>query len=256
MSLMHDPKPSDMSHTNSSKYKKSLLACGALLLGVACVIVLRSQSDKDTENHRSASNKPESRATGTTSQSGSPLKDQPAQTAIGKDHSAPDTPRTSTRPRRPTDSKRAGRISVVDPMASWRETPPWPDGPKLVAEVESSSKRYINLRPNDMGIMPMLNVDLQETLSVRLSLPENQPGDAIYLELPNGGNFPGEELRGKTMVVSDARTLEFQMNAAAVRGNCTIYIRQAGHTRTLPLWIGEPNATLSEDTTDPNLPAS
>jgi hypothetical protein len=249
-------KNSHMSRTNSPKHRKFLLAFGALLLGAACLIVLRSQSGTDAGNDRVVSGTPNSRATGPTSQSGSPLEDQPAQTAGGKDRSAPDAPRTSTRPRRPADSKRSGRISVVDLMASWRETPPWPEGPRLYAEVETSSKRYVNLRPNGMGIMPMLNAKPKETLSVRLTLPENQPGDAIYLELPNGGNFPGEELRGKTMAVSDARTLDFQMSAAAARGNCTIYIRQAGHTRTLPLWIGEPDAPTGEDTPDPNLPAS
>ena len=140
-------------------------------------------------------------------------------------------------------------------MASWQETPPWPEGPRLMADVETSSTQYINLRPNGMGVMPRLNVEPGEVLQVNLSLPEASPGEPIYLELPNGGGFPGETSRGKTLAVNEQRGLSFAVSASALRGHCTIHIRQAGHTRTLRLWVGKPPEPPPADPDDPNSPA-
>jgi hypothetical protein len=151
---------------------------------------------------------------------------------------------------------RDGNKRVIDPMASWTESPPWPEGPKLTADVETSTARYINLRPNEMGLMPSLNVKPEDKIEVSLSLPESKPGETIYLELPNGGEFPGESLRGMTLEVGRERSLTFHFTASELRGHCTVHIRQAGHTRTLPLWVGEPNPVVPRaDPNDPNTPS-
>ena len=140
------------------------------------------------------------------------------------------------------------RKIVIDPLAAWKETPPWPEGPHLLADVETSGKHYVNLRPNDKGLMPRLNVSANETLSINLSLPDSDPGSSIHVELPNGGHFPDESSAGKLFVVSEKRTVSFVVDADGSRGFCTVNIRQAGHTRCLPLWVGEPEALASGDT--------
>jgi hypothetical protein len=140
-----------------------------------------------------------------------------------------------------------GRKSVIDPLASWSEVPAWPEGPKLYAEVETSNKRYVNLRPNDMGLMPTLHVQPAEPLQVTLQCPEASVGESIYIELPNGGNFPDQSAIGQVVKVSENRTVKFSMQADDTRGHCTIHLRQAGHTRTIPLWVGEPAALASGD---------
>lgn len=137
---------------------------------------------------------------------------------------------------------------TIDPMASWHESPPWPEGPHLLADVETSGKRYVNLRPNDKGLMPRLNVNSNEHLAISLSLPDSDPGSSIHVELPNGGRFPDEDVTGKLFVVSQKRTVSFMVSADGSRGFCTVNIRQAGHTRCLPLWVGELEALASEDT--------
>ncbi len=135
-----------------------------------------------------------------------------------------------------------GRKVTIDPMASWKDVPAWPEGPRLFAEVETSGKRYVNLRPNDMGLLPALNVEANEPMKITLSLPESDPGASIYLEIPNGGAFTDTSDPGKVLKVAANRTVSFDFIADETRGNCTVHIRQAGHTRTLPLWIGEPEA--------------
>jgi hypothetical protein len=132
-------------------------------------------------------------------------------------------------------------------MASWNELPAWPEGPRLLAEVETSSKRYVNLRPNDIGLLPQLNVEPVEMLDITLQMPESTPGDTIHIELPNGGSFPDEKAMGRLLTVAANRTVHFRIEADETPGNCTVHIRQSGHTRTLPLWIGEPPAIAAGD---------
>lgn len=139
------------------------------------------------------------------------------------------------------------RRTVIDPMASWKELPAWPEGPRLFAEVNTASHRYVNLRPNDIGLLPQLNVEPVEMLDITLQMPESTPGDTIHIELPNGGNFPDAKAMGRLLTVAANRTVNFRIEADETPGNCTVHIRQSGHTRTLPLWIGEPPAIAASD---------
>lgn len=142
---------------------------------------------------------------------------------------------------------RDGNKSVIDPTASWQETPPWPEGPKLYAEVETGNRRYINLRPNDIGLLPKLSVKAREIVDISLQLPDATPGELIHIELPNGGRFPDEKMNGRMLAVAENHTVTFQVEADDEAGNCTIHIRQAGHTRTIPLWIGDPPKLVVSD---------
>ncbi len=142
----------------------------------------------------------------------------------------------------------AGRRITIDPMAAWKDLPAWPEGPQLFAEVETTGKRYVNLRPNEIGLLPRLYVAASESLKITLSLPESDPGDSIYLEIPNGGAFTDDASRGKILTVGNNHSVAFHYTADAARGICVVHIRQAGHTRTLPLWVGEPEAPAIDDT--------
>lgn len=147
-----------------------------------------------------------------------------------------------------------GRKTVVDPMASWSEVPAWPEGPRLFAEVETSSKRYVNLRPNDLGLMPRLNLEANESIKISITLPEGGAGDTIYVEIPNGGRFPDVDLMGQSLAVDGKGRVAFDFIADESRGHCTVHIRQNGHTRTLPLWVGQPETFVREDPASPNEP--
>jgi len=125
-------------------------------------------------------------------------------------------------------------------MSSAAENPAWPSGPKVYAEIESSSTRFVNLRPNDAAMLPTLDVAANERLAVRLSFPEGTPGDRIFMELTDGGRFEDTEDMGQVLEVGPDRTLSFAFFADGRGGNCGLTFRQAGHSRVIPLWVGAP----------------
>lgn len=112
------------------------------------------------------------------------------------------------------------RKQLIDPMASWSEQPAWPEGPRLYAEVETSGKRYVNLRPDDVGELPRIQTDAEEKINITISIPEGDPGEKIHIELPNGGSFPDSESKGRIIALSENRTLSFPYITDRVVGFC------------------------------------
>lgn len=238
------------------KNRKTILVLAGISLGALALIVgLNKPQGRDPHNH------PGSHETSTTLNSNSQTQvgtgfgnvENPVQS--GSDSQAagvssiersakPDATKAAVREKSMTSRK---RLSVIDPMASWSEQPPWPEGPRLFAEVETRGKKYINLRPNDVGLMPQINVAPSEALQITLQVPESTVGERIHIELPNGGKFSDQEATGRILTVGSNRSIYFQIEADETMGNCTVHIRQSGHTRTLPLWIGAPPVLASGD---------
>lgn len=154
----------------------------------------------------------------------------------------------------PNKTKRADRsapidrskLHVVDMEKSAQEIPQWPDGPKVYAEVATESKRLINLRPNSVGIMPTVNIGTEESVALKLSFPENEPGDRIYIELTDGGFFTDCDKPGRVLTLNKSRTLEVPFSSDTRVGEMKLVFRQSGHSRTLPLWVG-PLPELASD---------
>lgn len=151
---------------------------------------------------------------------------------------------------RPTDTRanhrdtavnaKGERKTVIDPMASWESTPPWPEGPRLFVEVETSSRRYVNLRPDDVGVLPRIYADAEERIELKVSFPDGEPGEKIYVEIPNGGSFPDSDQFGRVFEISADRTLFFPYISDDSRGHCNVIVRHRGHSRSLPIWVGAP----------------
>ena len=131
------------------------------------------------------------------------------------------------------------RKQLIDPMASWTELPAWPEGPRLFAEVETAGKRFVNLRPDDVGEMPRVQAGAEEEITITISIPEGDPGEKIYVELPNGGSFKDSESKGRVLTLSTDRKLTFSYITDRVQGHCNVKLRHRGHTRSLPVWVGE-----------------
>lgn len=169
----------------------------------------------------------------------SPVKAAAPSAVATSDSSNPPADRrpatSSSRRPIPTDKK-----PVKDILASWESQPGWPEGPRLLMDVESAETRYVNLRPNEIGIMPTINTGANETLSATVHLPESTPGEHVYIELPHGGKLTGTSYMGQKITISPERTITFEMITDDQRGHCAVNIRTEGHTRTLPIWVGAP----------------
>jgi hypothetical protein len=175
-----------------------------------------------------------------------PAGEKPAQAAASEVREGPSVTRAN---RRDTAVSPDGvRKVVVDPIASWDDQPPWPEGPKLFAEVETSTRRYVNLRPDDVGEMPRVRAKSGEKLEIKISIPEGEPGEKIHVELPNGGKFADSDVRGRIYALPDNRTLSFDYLADDARGHCNVKLLHCGHTRSLPVWVGElPEPATADD---------
>jgi hypothetical protein len=144
--------------------------------------------------------------------------------------------RSSDRSAPPDRSK----LPTVDLLAAADETPPWPEGPRVLAEVATESKRFVNLRPNNVGIMPTINIGTEESAAIRLDFPDASPGDRIHVELADGGYFSGTEKSGQVFSLGETRKLEFTVNSDDRTGHLKLLLRQSGHTRVIPFWVGPP----------------
>ena len=170
-------------------------------------------------------------------------------TAPNTEDNKPSSSESSSNTTRPTDTRashrdtvtnsKGERKKVIDPIASWAHPPAWPEGARLYAEVETSSRKYVNLRPDDIGEMPRILANAEERIELKISIPEGTPGEKIYVEIPNGGSFPDSDKFGRTFELSENRTLSIPYITDDARGNCTVVIRQGGHNRSLPIWVGD-----------------
>lgn len=156
-----------------------------------------------------------------------------------------DSPGDATRPsakatRRETATSPDGvRRTVVDPMASWPEQPAWPEGLRLFAEVDTATRRYVNLRPDTVGEMPRIRADATEQIVIRISIPEADPGEKIHVELPNGGRFADSDRIGRILYLDDKRGLSINCITDEARGHCNVKIMHRGNSRSLPIWVGD-----------------
>lgn len=132
------------------------------------------------------------------------------------------------------------RKELIDPMAGWEDLPPWPEGLRLYAQVETADKRYVNLRPDDVGELPRVEAEAEEMMEITVSIPEADPGEKLYVELPNGGRFPDQEAVGRMVFLGSNRTVPLKIITDESRGHCNVKIIHRGQTRSLPIWVGAP----------------
>ena len=153
------------------------------------------------------------------------------------DNTATDTPRTKLRDRSaPLDRS---KLPITDVSKNIIEQSAWPDGPRLFAEFSTESKKFTNLRPNSIGVMPRIQVTAGESLELKLEAPGSAENDILYVELTDGGTFTDTpDLRGRRISLGANLTAEIPLTADLRDGYFNIVIRQAGHSRTLPVWVG------------------
>jgi hypothetical protein len=233
---------------SSSAARRNLaIALGVLLLAAVIYLTTRPPQEESTipaaGSPKATSN---TRAQGltstvdaTTSTGANPSPSGPASQTKSQDTTGDEIALARTATNRNTTTASGVRKQLIDPMASWTEQPAWPEGPRMFAEVETAGKRYVNLRPDDVGEMPRIQIAAQEQINITISVPDGDPGEKIHVELPNGGSFTDSESKGRIFILSENRTLAFPYTTDRVLGYCNVKLRHRGHTRSLPIWVGE-----------------
>lgn len=230
----------------SSKSTKKPWLIAAVLCAVIAVLVVVSKEGflaKDTAANTPSAQQPYNKRSSNT---GSVSENS---TVPNADEIKPRANNTTENTARPTDTRashrdtvtnaKGERKKVIDPIASWDNPPPWPEGGRLYAEVETSERKYVNLRPDEVGEMPRILAKAEEQIELRVNFPDATPGEKIYVEIPNGGIFPDSNMYGRTYDLPENRTLTFPYVTDDAPGYCTVMIRQGGHTRSLPIWVGK-----------------
>ena len=224
--------------------KPRLLAVLVLLLAAALVVwnITRpdAKADPQTVSREGESprrNVPQTGSPSSPSDADPREPGKPGQAATRTDKEGPAVTKST---RRDTVTSPDGtRRSIIDPMASWPELPAWPEGPRLFAEVDTGSRRYVNLRPDDAGEMPRIRAEEEERIELRVNFPEGDPGEKIFVEIPNGGSFADTDARGRVFELPENRTLAFPYVTDDAQGHCNVKLRHRGHSRSLPIWVGD-----------------
>lgn len=224
--------------------KKPAIAFLAVLALIAIAVIFRPDGDGQppaasppapASKHQATAPAPDSLPS-----SGENKGSAPGKAVAANDSNTPTGPATTKAKRRDTAVSPDGiRRSIIDPMALWPEQPAWPEGPRLFAEVDTTSRRYVNLRPDDAGEMPRIRAEAEERIELRVNFPEGEPGEKIHVEIPNGGSFADTKARGRVLILPENLTLSFPYITDDSRGHCNVKLRHRGHTRSLPVWVGE-----------------
>ncbi len=237
-------------HPQPSKSTKKPLLIAAVLCAVIAVVAIAFKEGslaKDTAaNTPSEQQKPHNKPSSSTGYGSENATGTSSSSSITSNKTSSESPSNADRPtdtrashRDTVTNSKGERKKVIDPIASWQNPPPWPEGGRLFAEVETASRKYVNLRPDDVGDLPRVLANAEERIELKVNIPEGTPGEKIYVEIPNGGSFPDSDQFGRTFDLPKNRTLSFPYVTDDARGYCTVVIRQGGHNRSLPIWVGD-----------------
>jgi hypothetical protein len=233
-----DPSQNSLSTSKSSRFRIGFVLL-SVAIGLAVFYGWPGDKVRQVADNEKSQSKRSAASSGGRNERGADSSDSaaPSKPSLGSEETAE---ARATRRREALANRSRTPKSVVDLMASWSDQPPWPEGPRLYAEVETSSKKYINLRPDDYGVMPRIHTGPGELLEIKITFPESEPGEKIHVELPNGGSFSDSEVVGRIYDIEAGKSFSFSIFADDARGNCNVKMRHQGHTRSIPLWVGEP----------------
>jgi hypothetical protein len=231
--------------SSSTLRRNLMILLGVFALIIAIAVTKKSRdgnvsSDLTAHNQKDQSQRQENASSNDPSTARSEPKDAKDATPDGtEDPPVNRSPLSQAAQQRTIMTASGVRKQLIDPMASWQDLPPWPEGLQLFAEVETASSRFVNLRPDDVGQMPRIQADASERIAIKISIPEADPGEKIHVELPNGGRFTDSDSIGRVMQLDNNRTLNLDYITDDSMGHCEVKFFHRGNTRSLPIWIGK-----------------
>jgi hypothetical protein len=164
------------------------------------------------------------------------------------------TPDTLDRPTPPNFSNPPGAQPVAEESQSSSETSPPPDEPDvLLAPVRQPNARTLDAVSGSVvtaagshqlsgteGLFERIMIAEDETISLRLEVPNLQPGHEVVITASNGGKL--ERSNGPLRFVpEDSKALlDLSLTPTTGRGVYNIDIRQDGAVASLRFWAGAP----------------
>jgi hypothetical protein len=147
--------------------------------------------------------------------------------------------------------------STADAASSTNTTPaqPAPDAAPLAAstvEAPSDSNPFtpdtaqaeislksgtIKVSCNQVGNFQRIVVGPEEQIPVKVNFPDAQPGDAVAVEVKDGGHMNVSDM-AKVLKLDTEKTLQFKFQPTAQAGIYRIALRKGAKVRVLNFWVG------------------
>ena len=103
------------------------------------------------------------------------------------------------------------------------------DGSRAYVRVPSTNSR-LRLTPNQLGEFPVQPAGLQETVVVRVDLPDANPGDPVAVTILDGGTFPGEAENDASRLIKVEKWggVSFQFTTSQNDGHHRLRVQPSG----------------------------
>jgi hypothetical protein len=112
---------------------------------------------------------------------------------------------------------------------AYETRPSGDDGSRAYVRVPSTNSR-LRLAPNQLGEFPVQPAGLQETVAVRVDLPDANPGDPVAVTILDGGTFPSEtETQASRLIkVEKWGGVSFQFTTSPNDGHHRLRVQPSG----------------------------
>jgi len=140
--------------------------------------------------------------------------------------------------RQPSSGMSAGPVTLDEEFdASLYTTINHLDGPpsspdRLFVRVPSTSSR-LKLLSNSQNEFPVQPAGLEETVALRITLPDVKSGTPVAVVILDGGTFPSEKPPSKAVDVQKWGGIEFNFTTSANLGHHRIQVTPRGHSSKL-----------------------
>lgn len=124
------------------------------------------------------------------------------------------------------------------PLASPKVLSAYPGVPALaVVKVRGKETR---LEMNSAGEFSRVFVETKSTTPIRLTFPQAQPGDAVQIELEDGGQIVESKSSALVAKIDDSKSISFNFRTSRDEGMYRIRIRTGSDFKVMDFWAGEP----------------
>ena len=166
-----------------------------------------------------------------------PLAPAPLQNDTRLD-SAPPVASADPRPARTPAEVRA---QVESATRGVRAGVPGGDEPheEVRAGVQVGNRR-IKLEPIHAGTFETVFLEERDTAKVAVTYPQGQAGDAVHVEILDGGSFADAKGSGQLKRLDGNGSLSFAYVPTGERGMARVSLRKGAQINIVDFWVGEP----------------